>query len=81
MKAIDTNMSLIEGYMVLLKNLDPNLKLDLISKLTLSLKSTSTDNKRKFEKSFGSWDSKESADEIIKTLRNNRMFNRENELL
>ncbi|PIY07304.1 MAG: hypothetical protein COZ21_00965 [Bacteroidetes bacterium CG_4_10_14_3_um_filter_31_20] len=77
MKAIDINTTLIEGYLRLLGNLSPNNKLDLISKLTLSVKTDITGRKKSFFKAFGAWESKQSADEIINDIRNSRSFNRQ----
>ncbi len=77
MKAIDINTTLIEGYLRLLSNLSPNNKLDLISKLTLSVKTDIIDRKKSFFKAFGAWESKQSADEIINDIRNSRSFNRQ----
>jgi hypothetical protein len=79
MKTIDINTTLIEGYLQLLDNLSPNNKLDLISKLTLSVKTDISDKKKSFYKAFGAWDSKKSADEIINDIRNSRTFNRQTE--
>ena len=39
MKTADINTTLIDGYIRLLDNLSPGNKLDLISKLTISVKS------------------------------------------
>ena len=50
MKAIDINTTLIEGYLRLLDNLSPSNKLDLISKLTLSVKTDITERKNSFYK-------------------------------
>jgi len=77
MKATDINTTLIEGYLRLLGNLSPNNKLDLISKLTLSVKTDITGRKKSFFKAFGAWESKQSADEIINDIRNSRSFNRQ----
>lgn len=77
MKAIDINTTLIEGYLRLLDNLSPSNKLDLISKLTVSVKTDITDRKKHFYKAFGAWESKQSADEIINDIRNSRTFNRQ----
>lgn len=77
MKAIDINTTLIDGYLRLLNNLNQNSKLDLISKLTLSMKMDLTDNKKSFYKAFGAWESKKSANEIINEIRNSRTFNRQ----
>ena len=79
MKPVDINTTLIEGYLQMLDNLSPNNKLDLISKLTLSVKTDITDRKKHFYKAFGAWDSKQSADEIINDLRSSRNFNRQTE--
>ena len=81
MKAIDINKSLIDGYLRLLDNLSPNNKLDLISKLTLSVKVDITKRKKSFYKAFGAWDSKQPAEEIIDSIRSSRVFNREIEQL
>lgn len=80
MKAVDVNTTLIEGYLQLLENLSPGNKLDLISKLTLSVKTDVTDKKKKsFEKSFGAFESTKSAEEIIAELNSSRMFDRQTE--
>ncbi|MEK6614601.1 MAG: hypothetical protein AABZ32_00590 [Bacteroidota bacterium] len=70
MKAVDINTTLIESYLQLLNNLSPSNKLDLISKLTLSVKTDITDRKKSFYKAFGAWESKQSADKIINDIRN-----------
>lgn len=69
MKTLDINTTLIEGYLKLLDNLSPGNKLDLISKLTLSVKSDMIDRKKSFYKAFGAWESKQTADEIIEDIR------------
>lgn len=76
MKAVDINTTLIEGYLRLLDNLSPNNKLDLISKLSLTVKADLTDKKKSFHKAFGAWESKQSANEIINDIRSSRTFNR-----
>ena len=53
MKAIDINTTLIDGYLQLLNNLSPNNKLDLISKLTQTVKTDIGERKNSFYKSFG----------------------------
>jgi len=77
LKIIDINTTLIEGYLRLLDNLSPSKKLDLISKLTLSVKTDISNRKKSFYKAYGAWVSKQSADEIINDIRNSRTFNRE----
>ena len=75
MKSIHINTTLIEGYLRLLENLSPALKLDLISKLTATSR-TGTDRKNSMDKAFGAWESEQSADELIADLRSHRTFNR-----
>jgi len=81
MKAVDINNTIIDGYIRLLDNLSPNNKLDLISKLTLTVKSDISEKKKSFYKAFGAWDSKQTAEQIIKEIRNSRTFNRQIEEL
>jgi len=64
-----------------LDNLSPSEKLDLISKLTNSLKTDITDRKKSFYKAFGAWNSKESTKEIISMIRISKTFNRKVEEL
>lgn len=81
MKAIDINTTLIDGYLRLLGNLSPSNKLDLISKLTLSVKTDIADNGNSFYKSFGAWESSHTADELISDIRLSRTFERQIEQL
>ena len=81
MKAIDINTTLIDGYLKLLDNLSPSNKLDLISKLTISVKTDINKKKKNFYKAFGAWESKQTADQIIKDIRGSRTFNRQIEQL
>lgn len=77
MKAIDINTTLIDGYLQMLDNLSPSNKLDLISKLTLSVKTDITKKKRAFYKAFGAWESNQTADQIIGDIRDSRTFTRQ----
>jgi hypothetical protein len=81
MKPVDINTTLIEGYLRLLDNLSPGNKLDLISKLTQSVKTDITQKKKHFYEAFGAWESRQSADEIIQDIRTSRNFNRQIEKL
>ena len=74
MKTIDTNTTLIEGYIEMLDNLSPSNKLDIISKLTFSIKSDITDKKNTFRQAFGAWESEQTADEIISDIRESRVW-------
>jgi hypothetical protein len=77
MKNIDVNTTLVEGYLKLLGNLSPGNKLDLISKLTISVKKDMNKSESSFYKAFGAWESKMSAEEIINDIRSSRTFNRQ----
>ncbi len=77
MKTPEINTKLVDGYADLLDNLSPDNKLDLISKLTTSVKSDLTNKKSSFKKAFGAFDSKKSAEEIIDEIRNSRVFTRQ----
>ena len=81
METSDTDTTLIDGYLQMLDNLSPSNKLDLISKLTISIKSDITDKKSAFKESFGAFESEKSADEIINEIRNSRTFTRQIEEL
>jgi hypothetical protein len=71
---IDINTSLIEGYLQMLDNLSPNNKLDLISKLSLTIKGNDKVNNKTFYEAFGAWDSNQSAEDIINDIRKSRQF-------
>ncbi|MFA7446061.1 MAG: hypothetical protein WCY89_08955 [Flavobacteriaceae bacterium] len=70
-------LNIIDGYIGLLENLSPSSKLDLISKLTNSLKSDFKKKKPSFKKAYGAFESDKSAEEIIEEIRNSRNFNRQ----
>ena len=79
MNTVDINTKLIDSYAGLLKNLSASNKLDLIARLTQSLKVEMDQKKSNFYKAFGAWDQDESADELITSLRGARTFNRDTE--
>ena len=81
MKAGKTTSTIVDGYIGLLDNLSPSNKLDLISKLTLSVKTDIADQGDSFYKAFGAWESKQTADEMISDIRASRTFNRQTEQL
>lgn len=82
MKATEINKALIDNYFALLKNLSPENKLELIARLSKSMRNS---NKAKKEVSlrslYGSWVSDQSADEIIDELKSSRNFERKREEL
>jgi len=69
------NTSYADYYFGVLKNLNANSKLDLISQLSQSLKSDKI-NETPLESLFGAYKSEETADEIIAELRASRVSNR-----
>ena len=81
MRTTEINTAIIEGYVGLLDNLSTDNKLDLISKLTALVKTDLSDKKSSFKKSFGAFDSKKSAEEIIEEIRNSRVSTRQIESL
>jgi len=76
MNTADINTKLIESYLSLLKNMSTQNKLDLISKLTNTVKTDIAQEKTEFYKAFGGWDKHESAEELIETIKESRTFNR-----
>ncbi len=81
MKNTDINTTIIESYLQLLNNLSSDIKLDLIAKLTQSVKSDMKSKKNAFKKAFGGFTSKKSAEEIINEIHSSRNFNRQIESL
>ena len=79
MPSTENNTTIINGYIGLLENLSPDNKLDLISKLSASVKTDLGDKVSTFKKSFGAFESEKTAEEIIEEIRNSRLFTRENE--
>lgn len=77
MRTTEINTTIVDGYVGLLNNLSANNKLDLIAKLTASVKADFTRKKSSFKKSFGAFDSKKTAEEIIDEIRNSRVSTRE----
>lgn len=77
MNAIEFNSKIVESYFGLLDNLSPSNKLDLIAKLTASVKSDLKPKKSSLQKAFGAFESSKSAEEIIEEIRESRVFNRQ----
>lgn len=77
MKATEVNTTIVDGYIGLLDNLSSSDKLDLISKLTESVKTDLKNKKTSFKKAFGTFDSKKTAEEIIDEIRSSRVSNRQ----
>lgn len=77
MKTGESNTTIVDGYVGLLDNLTPGNKLDLISKLTESVKSDLSNKKSSFKKAFGAFDTKKTAEEMIEEIRNSRVSTRQ----
>lgn len=81
MKTTDLNTALLDNYLGLIKNLSPEIKLDLIERITRTLKGNLTNKNSSITDAFGVWQSKKTADEIITEIRESRTFNRQIEML
>lgn len=77
MKIAEINTTIVDGYVGLLDNLSTNNKLDLISKLTATVKGDLSKKKSSFKKAFGAFDSKKSAEKMIEEIRNSRVSTRQ----
>ncbi len=69
------HISLADYYFGFLKNLNSDSKLDLISKLSQSLKESETVPETSLQSLFGAYKSDETADEIIAEFRASRVIN------
>jgi hypothetical protein len=80
MKAANLKFNLIDSYLGLLENLSPDNKLELISKLSDSLKSSKKQTEKNSDKSLddicGAFIFDKSSDELISDLKSSRNFNR-----
>lgn len=84
MKTADINKNLVDSYFLLLKDLSPDNKLELIARLSKSMKKEKMAKKKKensLESLYGSWVSEQSADELVQELKNARNFFRKREEL
>lgn len=79
MKSAEINTSIIEAYAGLLDNLSTSNKLELIAKLTNSIKTDLAKKKTSFKKAFGAFESDKSAEAIIDDIRKSRVSTRETE--
>lgn len=75
MKTADVNINLVDSYFTLLKNLSPNNKLELIARLSKSLKTTAKkENDNFLDELYGSWVSDQTADELADEIKKARNF-------
>ncbi|MEQ8812098.1 MAG: hypothetical protein RIE59_23725 [Imperialibacter sp.] len=64
---------ILNNYFGLLERMTPSMKLNLIDRLTASIKSR-TSSKSKIRSSFGAWDTEQSADELRTSRNTNRQI-------
>ena len=80
MKAANLKFNLIDSYLGLLENLSPDNKLELISKLSDSLKSSKKTTEKHADKSLddlcGAFIFDKSSNDLISELKKSRNFNR-----
>ena len=76
---METNrIDIADNFFGMIKNLSTDVKLELISKITDSLKGTRKEFKDdSWKELFGAWQSDQSAEEIIEDLRSSRYTNRQ----
>ena len=79
MEAADFKFNLIDSYLGLLRSLSPENRLELISKLSDSLKGSKKPTGKSISDLYGAFISKKSADEILSDLKASRSFNRKTE--
>lgn len=76
MKPADININLVDSYYVLLKNLSPNNKLELIARLSKSMTTTKKTKDNSWKSLFGALVLDQSADEFVEELKKDRKFSR-----
>ena len=76
MRTADRNTNLIDSYFTLLKSLSPNNKLELIAKLSESMKTTRETKDTSWKSLFGALELDQSADEFVEDLKKDREFSR-----
>lgn len=69
----------IERYLPELTKLSHDARLELIARLSESLKESASPENRSIDHLFGAWDSNQSAEEIIESIRAARTPNRDPE--
>jgi hypothetical protein len=80
MKTNEVNIA--DNFFGLLKNLSSDVKLDLISKISESMKGNKPGGRdNSWKKLYGAFESNQSADEIIEEIRSSRYTNRDIEEL
>ena len=76
-----SNTNILDSYWGLIKTLHTSWKLDLIERLTQSIRQNLQQSPNTMKHAFGAWESEQSAEEIIAQLRHSRNTNRQIESL
>lgn len=76
MKAADINTNLVDSYYTLLRNLSTNNKLELIARLSKSMKTTKKTKDSSWKSLFGAWELDQSAEDFVEELKKDRKFSR-----
>lgn len=74
MNTADINTALIDSYFSLLKSLSPNSKLELIARLSKSMKTTKKTKDNSWKSLFGALVLDQSTDEFVEELKKDRKF-------
>lgn len=77
MKTADIKTNLVDSYYTLLKSLSSNNKLELIARLSYSMKIRQQTKDNSWKALFGAFMPDQSADEFVKELKDDRNFNRQ----
>lgn len=76
MKTADINANLIDSYFTLLKSLSPNNKLELIAKLSKSMKTTGKAKDNSWKTLFWALELDQPVEDFVEELKDERKFNR-----
>ncbi|MEA1874187.1 MAG: hypothetical protein U9N51_07150 [Bacteroidota bacterium] len=68
---------IVDNYFGMIKNLSTDVKLELISRISDSLRKASNQENDSWKNLFGAYNSEQSSEEIIADLRNSRFANRQ----
>lgn len=74
---METRNIIADNYFGMIKNLSRDVKIELISRISDSLKKPSSQENDSWKNLFGAYNSEQSAEEIIDDLRNSRFTNRQ----
>lgn len=77
MEESDFKFNLVDNYLGLLRSLSPENKMELISRLSDSLKGSTKPTVKSISDLYGAFISNESVDEILSHLRTNRNLSRQ----